>query len=118
MARWLTRGRQAFVVMAMMAAVAGCVSMPDSGPVGTYGPNQENTAPALQYVGPFVTGPGPDWTPSEIVQGFLDRNKFVILCTNALLMTKKIDQYKPHANFTWSIHLDGDRQMHTWNGHQ
>ena len=72
MARWLTRGRQAFVVIAMMAAVAGCVSMPDSGPVGTYGPNQENTAPALQYVGPFVTGPGPNWTPSEIVQGFLD----------------------------------------------
>src|SRR5476649_1549841 len=30
----------------------------------------------------------------QIVQGFIDRNKFVILCTNALLMTKKIDQYK------------------------
>ena len=39
-------------------------------------------------------------------------NKFVILCTNALLMTKKIDQYKPHPNFTWSIHLDGDKAMH------
>jgi len=48
----------------------------------------------------------------QIVQGFLDRGKFVILCTNALLMTKKIEQYKPHANFTWSIHLDGDKAMH------
>jgi hopanoid biosynthesis associated radical SAM protein HpnH len=48
----------------------------------------------------------------QIVQGFLDRNKFVILCTNALLLSKKIDQYKPHANFTWSIHLDGDKAMH------
>jgi len=48
----------------------------------------------------------------QIVQGFLDRNKFVILCTNALLLQKKIDQYKPHPNFTWSIHLDGDKAMH------
>ena len=48
----------------------------------------------------------------QIVQGFLERNKFVILCTNALLLTKKIDQYKPHPNFTWSIHLDGDKAMH------
>ena len=48
----------------------------------------------------------------QIAQGFLDRGKFVILCTNALLLTKKIDQYQPHANFTWSIHLDGDKAMH------
>src|SRR5271166_6160045 len=38
----------------------------------------------------------------QIVEGFLARKKFVILCTNALLMAKKIDQYKPHPNFTWS----------------
>ena len=31
----------------------------------------------------------------KIVQGFVARKKFVILCTNALLLTKKIDQYKP-----------------------
>ena len=45
-------------------------------------------------------------------QGFLARKKFVILCTNALLLAKKIDQYKPHPSFTWSIHLDGDQAMH------
>jgi hopanoid biosynthesis associated radical SAM protein HpnH len=48
----------------------------------------------------------------QIVEGFLARDKFVILCTNALLLAKKIDQYKPHENFTWSIHLDGDKEMH------
>jgi hopanoid biosynthesis associated radical SAM protein HpnH len=48
----------------------------------------------------------------QIVKGYLDRNKFVILCTNALLLAKKIDQYQPHDNFTWSIHLDGDKAMH------
>ncbi len=48
----------------------------------------------------------------KIVEGFLAKDKFVILCTNALLLTKKIEQYKPHPNFTWSIHLDGDKAMH------
>jgi len=48
----------------------------------------------------------------KIVEGYIKRGKFVILCTNALLMAKKIDQYTPHENFTWSIHLDGDKEMH------
>ena len=48
----------------------------------------------------------------RIVRGFLERKKFVILCTNALLLTKKIDQFKPDPMFTWSIHLDGDKAMH------
>ena len=48
----------------------------------------------------------------KIVKGFLDKKKFVILCTNALLLKKKIDQYQPAPNFTWSIHLDGDEGMH------
>jgi hopanoid biosynthesis associated radical SAM protein HpnH len=48
----------------------------------------------------------------RIVEGFIKKKKFVILCTNALLLTKKIDQYKPSPYFTWSIHLDGDQAMH------
>jgi hopanoid biosynthesis associated radical SAM protein HpnH len=48
----------------------------------------------------------------EIVSGFLARRKVVIVCTNALLLAKKIDQYKPHPDFNFSIHLDGDREMH------
>jgi hopanoid biosynthesis associated radical SAM protein HpnH len=48
----------------------------------------------------------------KIVEGYLQRKKFVILCTNALLLTKKIDQFKPDPFFTWSIHLDGDQMMH------
>ena len=48
----------------------------------------------------------------KIVKGFIAKKKFVILCTNALLMTKKIDQYEPNEFFTWSIHLDGDQAMH------
>ena len=48
----------------------------------------------------------------KIVKGFLAKKKFVILCTNAVLLMKKIDQYEPSPDFTWSIHLDGDKAMH------
>ena len=48
----------------------------------------------------------------EIVKGYIAKKKFVILCTNALLLKKKIDQYSPSPFFTWSIHLDGDKGMH------
>ena len=48
----------------------------------------------------------------QIVEGYIKRGKFVILCTNALLLKKKIDDYEPHSGFTWSIHLDGDKGMH------
>jgi hopanoid biosynthesis associated radical SAM protein HpnH len=48
----------------------------------------------------------------QIVEGIIARRKFVYLCTNALLMEKKIHQYKPSPFFVWSVHLDGDREMH------
>ena len=48
----------------------------------------------------------------EIVRGILARKKFVYLCTNALLLEKKLDQYDPHPYFSWDIHLDGDRETH------
>jgi len=48
----------------------------------------------------------------EIVRGIVQRKKFVYLCTNALLMEKKMDDYQPSPYFVWSVHLDGDQQMH------
>jgi len=48
----------------------------------------------------------------QIVQGLIAQKRFVYLCTNALLMEKKLDQYQPNPFFTWSVHLDGDRGMH------
>ncbi|VWD42639.1 hopanoid biosynthesis associated radical SAM protein HpnH [Burkholderia lata] len=48
----------------------------------------------------------------EIVRGIMKRKKFVYLCTNALLMEKKMDDYKPSPYFVWSVHLDGDQQAH------
>jgi hopanoid biosynthesis associated radical SAM protein HpnH len=48
----------------------------------------------------------------EVVRGIIARRKYVYLCTNALLMEKKIDQYRPSPYFVWSVHLDGDREAH------
>ena len=48
----------------------------------------------------------------EIVRGIIARKKFVILCTNALLLDKRMDDYEPNPYFTWDIHLDGDKEMH------
>src|SRR5690348_10158172 len=48
----------------------------------------------------------------KVVDGITARKKFAIVCTNALLLEKKLDLFKPSSYFTWSVHLDGDRQDH------
>ena len=48
----------------------------------------------------------------EIVDELVRRKKFVYLCTNAVLMEKKISDYKPSSYFTWSVHLDGLKDEH------
>ncbi|THC46335.1 adenosyl-hopene transferase HpnH [Massilia sp. Mn16-1_5] len=48
----------------------------------------------------------------DIVAGIVARRRFVYLCTNALVMEKKLDQYHPSPFLVWSVHLDGDPQMH------
>ena len=49
---------------------------------------------------------------AEIVEGAIARKKFVIVCTNALLLEKKMDLFKPSKWFSWSVHLDGGREEH------
>jgi len=48
----------------------------------------------------------------QIVAGIVARKKFVYLCTNAILLAKHIDEYRPSPYLTFSIHLDGNRQRH------
>ena len=48
----------------------------------------------------------------EIVEGIISRKKFVYLCTNALLLEKKLDLFKPTPYLTFSIHLDGLEDHH------
>ncbi|MGH6927583.1 MAG: adenosyl-hopene transferase HpnH, partial [Dongiaceae bacterium] len=48
----------------------------------------------------------------EIVAGIVARKKYVILCTNALLLEKKLHLFTPSPYLTFSVHLDGDRGDH------
>jgi hopanoid biosynthesis associated radical SAM protein HpnH len=48
----------------------------------------------------------------QIVAGIVARKKFVYLCTNAILLSKHIDDYEPSPYLTFSIHLDGSRERH------
>jgi hopanoid biosynthesis associated radical SAM protein HpnH len=48
----------------------------------------------------------------EIVLGLIQRKKFVYLCTNALLLARRMDDYNPSPYLTFSVHLDGNRARH------
>src|SRR5690348_1212534 len=48
----------------------------------------------------------------QIVAGIVARKKFVYLCTNAILLPRHIDEYRPSPYLTLSLHLDGDRDRH------
>ena len=43
----------------------------------------------------------------KIVEGLIARKKYIYLCTNALLLEKKIDMFKPSKYLTFSVHMDG-----------
>ena len=48
----------------------------------------------------------------EIVRGLVARKKFVSLCTNALLLEKKLDLFEPSPYLFFSVHLDGLKEHH------
>jgi hopanoid biosynthesis associated radical SAM protein HpnH len=48
----------------------------------------------------------------DIIKGYIAKKKYVYLCTNALLLDKKMDEYSPSPYLTFSIHLDGNKDRH------
>jgi hopanoid biosynthesis associated radical SAM protein HpnH len=48
----------------------------------------------------------------EIVKGIVARKKFVSLCTNALLLEKKLHLFEPSPYVFFSVHLDGLKEHH------
>jgi hopanoid biosynthesis associated radical SAM protein HpnH len=48
----------------------------------------------------------------EIVKGVVARKKFVSLCTNALLLEKKLHLFEPSPYLFFSVHLDGLKAHH------
>src|SRR5256714_10992508 len=51
----------------------------------------------------------------EIVEGLVARRKYVSLCTNALLLKQKIDEFKPSKYLTFSVHVDGQKEHHDFS---
>jgi hopanoid biosynthesis associated radical SAM protein HpnH len=77
---------------------------------------EECFAAAEECGAPVVSIPGgePLLHPQigTIVQGLVDRKKYVYLCTNGLLLEKNLDKFTPSPYFTFMIHLDGLRDWH------
>ena len=70
---------------------------------------EECGAPVVSIAGgePLIHREMPD-----IVKGFIAKKKFVYLCTNALLLDKRMQDYKPSPYLTFSVHLDGNQERH------
>ena len=77
---------------------------------------EECFAAAEECGAPVVSIPGgePLLHPQigEIVAGLVARRKFVIMCTNGILLEKHLHKFKPSPYFTIMIHLDGLKEHH------
>lgn len=48
----------------------------------------------------------------QIVAGLVARKKYIYLCTNAILLKRKLDLFKPTKFLTFSVHMDGLKEEH------
>ena len=48
----------------------------------------------------------------QIVQGLVDRKKYIYLCTNAILLERKLDEFPLSKYLTFSVHMDGLKDEH------
>ncbi len=47
-----------------------------------------------------------------MVAALIARRRYVYLCTNALLLGKRMGDYRPSPYLTFSVHVDGNRERH------
>jgi hopanoid biosynthesis associated radical SAM protein HpnH len=48
----------------------------------------------------------------RMVQELVRRKIYVYLCTNAVLLRKRLDRFTPSRYFSWTVHLDGLKERH------
>ncbi len=98
-------------------ACAGCgkIQYPDHVLDKRLTPEQCWTA-AEECGAPIVSIPGgePLIHPEmpTIVRGLVERKKYVYLCTNAILLERKLNDFQPSKYLTFSIHMDGLQEEH------
>jgi hopanoid biosynthesis associated radical SAM protein HpnH len=98
-------------------ACAGCGKIDYPDPILNQRMSVQECLDAVDECGaPMVAIPGGEplihREIGEIVKGIVARKKFVSLCTNALLLEKKLHLFEPSPYLFFSVHLDGIKQRH------
>lgn len=98
-------------------ACAGCGKIDFPAPILNRRLSAKECLEAVDECGaPYVAIPGGEplihKEIGEIVAGIVKRKKFVSLCTNALLLEKKLDLFEPSPFLQFSVHLDGLEKHH------
>ena len=118
------RGRERYPLVLMLEPLFQCnLACPGCGKIDYPDPilrkrlSVEECVEAAEECGaPVVSIPGGEpllhKEIGEIVAGLVRRKKFVYLCTNALLLEKKLHLFEPSPYLTFSIHLDGLEEEH------
>lgn len=92
--------KRLFVVVAVVAALAGCAVIPDSGPVTKAGAVSGTNASTVRYA---PAGPAKDASAQDIVRGYLDAMLAYPITsgTAAMFLSKDAaDSWKPSAGVT------------------
>lgn len=118
------KGRKHFPLVLMLEplfrcnlACSGCGKIQHPSEILKQNLTPEDCFAAVEECGaPVVSIPGgePLLHPQidEIVRGLVERKKFVYLCTNGLLLEKSLAKFQPSPYLTFSVHLDGWRELH------
>jgi hopanoid biosynthesis associated radical SAM protein HpnH len=98
-------------------ACAGCGKIDYPAPILNRRLTPEECWQAAEECGaPMVAIPGGEplihKEIGEIVRGLVARKFYVSLCTNALLLEKKLDAFEPSPYLFFSVHLDGLKDHH------
>ncbi len=98
-------------------ACAGCGKIDYPDPILNKRLSLEDCLAAVDECGaPMVAIPGGEpllhKEIGEIVKGIVARKKYVSLCTNALLLEKKLHLFEPSPYLFFSVHLDGLKEEH------
>jgi hopanoid biosynthesis associated radical SAM protein HpnH len=121
------RGRERYPLVLMLEplfrcnlACAGCGKVQYPPHILKKSLSPEECFKAVDECGaPMVSIPGgePLLHPQivEIVDGLIARKKYIYLCTNALELKRRLDEFKPSKYLTFSVHLDGQREHHDFS---
>lgn len=98
-------------------ACAGCGKIDYPAPILNKRLSPEECWQAAEECGaPMVAIPGGEPLVhreiGEIVRGLVERRFYVSVCTNAVLLEKKLDLFEPSPYLFFSVHLDGLKEHH------